>query len=148
MKKFRFTLQPVQTLRGLQEMRAREGFAAAIRAVTARRDDLQRQQVRVTAFVESLVAGRRRGFAGGTQAAFLRGYHEELLAEKRANDALAEAEKAREVARQRWVDAHLQLQLVHKLRDKARGRHQVELLRFEQAQLDERGVRETSFSES
>lgn len=102
----------------------------------------------MTAFVEALVAGRERGFAGGTQAVFMRGYHEELLLEKKAHDALAKAEQEREAARQRWVDAHLQVRLVQKLRDKARQRHHVELGRFEQAQLDERGPREKSFAES
>lgn len=148
MKKFKFTLQPVATLRGLQEMRAREGFAAALRGVSECRASLDRQQVRVTAFVESLVAGRERGFAGGMQAVFMRGYHEELLLEKQAHDALAKAEAAREQARLRWVEANKQVRLVEKLREKAKTRHQVELAHVEQAQLDERGARENSFVES
>ena len=141
MKKFRFTLQPVATVRDLQEMRAREGFALAVREVGARSQALSQQQLRVAEFVEALIAGRETGFAAAMQASFLRAYREEVAAERKALDALTQAEQERELARRRWIDTHVQLRLVEKLRDRARERHAADGARFEQRQLDDRAPR-------
>ena len=146
MKRFRFTLQPVATLRDLQEMRAREGFALAVKEVDARSHALSQQQLRVAEFVEELIAVRETSFAGVTQASFLRAYREEVAAERKALDALAEAERARELARRRWIDTHVQMRLIEKLRDRARERHAADGARFEQRQLDDRAPRGDLFA--
>jgi macrodomain Ter protein organizer (MatP/YcbG family) len=75
-------------------------------------------------------------------------YQQELVAEKQAADAVDKAADAREQARQKWVDAHLQVKLVDKLRNKARQRHQAELQHAEQAQLDDRLPRGELFPQS
>ena len=56
MKKFRFTLRSVETVRGLRELRAREAFTAAVRAVraadaakVAAREQRERFEVRLVA---------------------------------------------------------------------------------------------------
>ncbi len=148
MKKFRFTLEPVATLRHLQEMRANEAFAAANR----RREECDaafgRQQLRVAQFVEALIVRRTTGLPGEMHASFLRAYRSELDEEKAAAEAVARAEREQEAARQRWIDAHLQVRLVDKLRAKARERFQTELIRFEQRQLDDRLPRGGLFPES
>ena len=147
MKKFTFPLQPVATLRNLQEMRASEAFAGANRRVEACGAALADQQLRVAQFVESLIVCRTTGVAGPTQAAFMQAYRAELDQEKTATHELEQARQAQEAARQRWIEAHLQVRLVEKLRGKARERFQTELFRFEQRQLDDRLPRGGLFPE-
>ncbi len=148
MKKFRFPLEPVATLRNLQEMRASEAFSSANRRVVACDEALADQRMRVAQFVESLIVRRATGLPGGMQASFMQAYQRELAEEKAAGDALVEAERAQESARRQWIDAHLQVRLVEKLRTKARERFQIELVRFEQRQLDDRLPRGGLFPES
>ena len=148
MKKFRFTLQPVATLRNLQEMRASEAFSGANRRLAECGAALERQQLRVAQFVESLIVRRGTGMPGSMHASFMQAYRGELAEEKAANEALAKAQNEQEAARKRWIDAHLQVKLVDKLRKRARERFQTELVHFEQRQLDDRQPRGGLFSES
>ena len=148
MKKFRFTLQPVATLRNLQEMRASEAFSGASRRLTECGEALERQQLRVAQFVEALIVRRTTGLPGSMHASFMQAYRGELAEEKNAGDALEKARTEQEAARKRWIDAHLQVKLVDKLRARARERFQTELIHFEQRQLDDRQPRGGLFSES
>ncbi len=138
MKKFRFNLQPVATLRNLQEMRASEAFSGANRRVEACDAALAHQQLRVAQFVESLIVHRTTGLPGAMHASFMQAYRSELDEEKAATTALETARQAQEAARQRWIEAHLQVKLVEKLRGRARERYLTEFSRFEQRQLDDR----------
>ena len=147
MKKFHFPLQPVAVLRNLQEMRASEAFAGANRRVEECGAALAHQQLRVAQFVESLLICRTTGVPGPTHASFLQAYRVELDEEKTATLELDRAQAAQEAARQRWIEAHLQVRLVEKLRGKARERFQTELIRFEQRQLDDRLPRGGPFTE-
>ncbi|HLP07272.1 MAG TPA: hypothetical protein VK178_03840 [Opitutaceae bacterium] len=148
MKKFRFTLEPVATLRHLQEMRASEAFSAANRRREECDAALNHQQLRVAQFVEALIVRRTTGLPGGVQASFLQAYRRELDEEQTAAEAVVKAEREQEAARKRWIDAHLQVRLVDKLRTKARERFQTELIRLEQSQLDDRLPRGGLFPES
>jgi len=148
MKRFRFTLEPVATVRGLQEMRARDAFGGAVRQATACAEALVQQQVRVAEFVAALIERRTTGLPGALHVSFMRTYVEEIGLERAADAALVKAQQAREVARQKWIDAHLQVKLVQKLRGKARERHLTELGRVEQRQMDDRAPRGSLFPES
>jgi flagellar export protein FliJ len=147
MKRFHFPLEPVGTLRNLQEMRASEAFALANRERAKCDAALQHQQLRVAQFVESLIVRRTTGLPGSMQASFMSAYRTELAEEKTAGDALAVAARKQEDARQRWIEAHLQVKLVDKLRGRARERFQTESIRAEQSQLDDRQPRGSPFSE-
>jgi flagellar export protein FliJ len=148
MKKFRFTLQPVVAVRDLQEMRARDGFAAAVREVAACTQALAQQRQRVADFVVALIERRRAGLPGVMHVSFMRSYVDEVGRERTADSALVAAERVRETARQRWIEAHLQVKLVQKLRGKARERHATEVVRFDQRQMDDRAPRGSLFPES
>jgi flagellar export protein FliJ len=148
MKKFRFTLEPVATLRNLQEMRASEAFAAANRARADCDAALNHQQLRVAQFVEALIIRRTTGLPGAVQVSFMQAYRQELESEKTASEAVTKAAREQEVARKRWIDAHLQVRLVDKLRGRARERFQTELAHSEQRQLDDRQPRGGLFPES
>ena len=65
-----------------------------------------------------------------------------------SSEKLLTLEQEQEAARKRWIDAHLQVKLVDKLRKRARERFQTELVYFEQRQLDDRQPRGGLFSES
>jgi flagellar export protein FliJ len=148
MKRFRFTLEPVATLRNLQEMRARDGFATAVRQVATCAATLAQQQMRVTEFVAAVIDRRSTGLPASFQVSFLRAYAEEVNRERLAGEALAQAERQRESARQYWVDTLRQVKLVDKLRSRARERHLTESSRFDQRQLDDRAPRGALFLES
>ena len=148
MKKFRFTLQPVATLRNLQEMRASEAFAGANRRLAECGQALEQQQLRVAQFVKALIVRRTTGLPGSMQVSFMQAYRGEIDAEKAAGEAVSKAQAEQEAARKRWIDAHLQVKLVDKLRKRARDRFQTELVHFEQRQLDDRQPRGGLFSES
>lgn len=148
MKKFRFILEPVGTLRNLQEMRASEVFSRANRERAARDAALRHQQLRVAHFVESLIVHRATGLPGAMQASFMSAYRNELDEEKAAGVALAKAAQAQEAARQLWVEAHRQVKLIEKLRGRARERFQVEVIHSEQRQLDDRLPRGSLLSPS
>jgi flagellar export protein FliJ len=141
MKKFRFNLEPVGTLRHLQEMRASEDFAQANRERARRDEALRHQQLRVAQFVESLIVLRTAGLPGSMQPSFMSAYRDELAEEKTAGEALAKAAQEQEAARLRWVETHKQVKLIEKLRGRARERFQTELIRSEQSQLDDRQPR-------
>ena len=148
MKRFRFQLEPVGTLRNLQEMRASDVFARANRERAERDAALQHQQLRVAQFVESLIVRRTTGLPGSMQASFMNAYRTELADEKVANEALAKATKDQEAARLLWVEAHRQVKLIQKLRARAQEHYQSEVLHFEQSQLDDRQPRGSLFPES
>jgi len=148
MKKFRFTLEPVGTMRDLQEMRARDAFATAIQQETACAAALARQQLCLAEFVTALIERRSTGLPGALQVTFMRAYVDEIGRERTAGAALAKAQQAREVARQRWIDAHLQVNLIQKLRGRAKERHATEVVRFDQRQMDDRAPRGSLFPES
>ena len=109
---------------------------------------LERQQLRVAQFVESLIVRRGTGMPGSMHASFMQAYRGELAEEKAANEALAKAQNEQEAARKRWIDAHLQVKLVDKLRKRARERSQTELLHCEHRHLADRQPRGGLFSES
>ncbi|MBK8477744.1 MAG: hypothetical protein IPL39_16005 [Opitutaceae bacterium] len=148
MKKFRFALEPVGTLRNLQEMRASEVFSRANRARAACDSALRHQQLRVAQFVESLIVQRATGLPGSMQVSFMRAYRTELDEEKAAGVALAKAAQEQEAARLLWVEAHRQVKLIEKLRGRAREHFQVEVIHAEQRQLDDRLPRGSLLSPS
>lgn len=146
MKRFRFALQPVATLRDRQEMLAREEFARAVQEVARCAAALDDATDRVDALVAALLDGRAGRHGGAVHAAHLAAHRIEVQHAARAAAALAAAEQARESARQRWLEARVQVRLIANLRERARTRHAAENHRTEQAQLDERARRESALN--
>jgi len=137
MKRFRFRLEAVRTLREVAERGQREAFGvaqqrlaaaelAAQAAATARRELFER------------VAGTRTGvFFPSEQTAGLEALRR---AEKRETDAarvVKEAAEARDQARERWLEARRALQVMERLEEKARAEHREAADKAEQTVLDE-----------
>jgi flagellar FliJ protein len=137
MKKFRFPLQPVGMLRSHQELRAREIFAAAVHRYVQTEERLAALRQRVAELAEVLFHGRSDRFLAADAAALLRVYRSESNAVMEAEREVIEARDAMQQRRQEYIEANRRLRIIQRLEEKARERHRLDLLRGEQAELDE-----------
>jgi flagellar FliJ protein len=137
MKKFRFPLQPVGMLRSHQELRAREIFAAAVHRYVQTEERLAALRQRVAELAEVLFHGRSDRFLAADAAALLRVYRGESNAVMEAEREVIEARDAMQQRRQEYIEANRRLRIIQRLEEKARERHRLDLLRGEQAELDE-----------
>lgn len=138
MKKFRFPLRSVVTVRSLREMRAREQFAFAVHAYVQASEHLQMLQTRLAELEEILRSGRTKMFRAADEASFLDAYKDETTAAAKAAAALEEARSAMETARQTWLASRRELRVLDNLEQKARQIHRHEAEREDQAALDDR----------
>lgn len=137
MKRFRFRLEAVRTLREVAERAQREAFGAAQQrlataeaavqaAATARRELFDR------------VAGTRSGvFRPSEQTAGLEALRQAAQQEAAAEKVRQEAASAREKARETWLEARRALQIIERLEEKARAAHREAADKAEQSLLDE-----------
>lgn len=150
MKKFRFPLQPVGVLRAHQELRAREIFAAAVHAYVQAEEHLTVLRKRVADLAEVLFHGRSTRFLAADAAALQRVYSRECDAVAVAERELSEVRAVMQQRRAEYIEANRRLKTVKTLEDKSREHHRVEVLRAEQAELDElagfRSFREPALS--
>ncbi len=137
MKRFHFSLRPVSVLRAHRQALAREAFAASIQAFSKAEEALELQRSRVALFESALQAGRRERFSPGREAEALAAYRQERAAETAAERELAGARTRMERRRAEYLEAHRQLDVLHRLEDKARTAHRHEVAREEQAAFDE-----------
>ena len=138
MKKFRFSLRSVATLRKLREGERRERFSAAVHVYAKAEEAVARVSQRIIELEDKIALERAGRFRAADQLAFM----QELSAERvRKTEAQAEATKAKtamETERQAWLDARRDVRLVDILETKARVVHRLEHEREEQAALDDR----------
>lgn len=138
MKKFRFSLRSVATLRGMRESERREMFSTAVRGHASAEEALALVNARI-AELEGIIVREREGrFRAADQIAFM----QSLVAERtRRDDAMArvaEAKAVMERERQAWLTSRRDLRLVEILESKARGFHRQAAEREQQALLDDR----------
>jgi flagellar FliJ protein len=138
MKKFRFPLRSVATLRSLRELRAREQFSQAVHAYVAAEEHLLMLRARLAELEEILRSGRSRSFRAGDEASFIEAYKSETDAALRASTEVDKARAAMETARQTWLGSRRDLRVVENLERKARATHLHEVEREDQAALDDR----------
>lgn len=137
MKRFRFRLEAVLSLRALAEGSAREAFGRAQRRVAdaqAARDAASRRR---TELAEHLAASRSRLFRPAEQAEGLFALDLARQAELDADRLLAEASAARERARQDWLAARSRLHVIEHLKERAARAHRDAAEKAEQSLLDE-----------
>lgn len=137
MKKFRFPLQPVAVLRAHREQRAREAFAAAVRAAATAENRLAATRLRVAEFELALAAGRSGTFSARDQAQALAAYRAECAVEAEAEKLTREAQAASQQRRAEYIEAHRRVEIVKRLEDKARTEHRQAANREEQAEFDD-----------
>jgi flagellar export protein FliJ len=138
MRKFRFPLRSVETVRAMLELRAREAFTEALHAFHAAEDRLRQAREQRRKLEGILVASRGATLRPADQVSYLNAYHAELARERQAaqesETAKAELDKRREV----WTAARRDLRVIENLEVKAREVYRRELEYEEQKILDDR----------
>lgn len=151
MKRFRFPLRPVAVLRAHHELRAREAFAAAVHVYVQAEAELAATRARVVRCEADLFASRRDRFDAAVAAEALAAYRRECVAENAAERVVIEKRAEMNQRRADYLEAHRQLEVVHRLEEKARAVHRLDTLREEQIELDDfagRRARAPQFSRS
>jgi flagellar FliJ protein len=138
MKKFRFPLRSVATVRSIRELRAREQFSIAVNAYVKAEEYLQMMRARLTALEDVLRSSRAQNFRAGDEASFLEAYKIETTATAKASAEVEKARAAVETARQAWLGTRRDLKVVESLEQKARAVHRRTVEREDQAALDDR----------
>jgi flagellar FliJ protein len=137
MKRFIFNLRPLSLLRAHRESRARDLFAAAVRARVKSEEELARTRARVAEFEAALFAGRRERFAAAAEALSLAAYRRESALEVTAERAVLAARAEMGRCRADYLEAHRKLEVVQRLEEKARAAHRLAASRAEQAEFDD-----------
>lgn len=137
MKRFRFTLRPVATMRAHRQLLAREALAAAAVAQRRGEERLAAVRGRITELEDIIRLSRQGSFRAAEAAAFGQAYRRERAAETDAQKQVAAARAAVETRREACVEANRELEVVVHLEEKARTAHQREAQRVEQAEIDE-----------
>ena len=138
MKKFRFPLRSVATVRSIRELRAREQFSKTVHAYVMAEEHLQTLRSRLAQLEDILRTGRTRTFRAGDEASFLEAYKAEIVVVTKATAEVEKARAAMEDSRQAWLGSRRDLRVVESLEQKARDHHRREVDREDQAALDDR----------
>jgi flagellar FliJ protein len=138
MKKFRFPLRSVATVRSLRELRAREQFSNAVHTYVVAEENLLTLRNRLAELEEILRTGRTRSFRAGDEASFISAYKAETTAVAKSSAEVEKARLAMEDARQAWLGSRRDLRVIENLEQKARSNHRRETEREDQAALDDR----------
>ncbi len=138
MKKFRFPLRSVATLRRMRESEKRELFAAAVRDHAAAERSLSQVDERIAELEKIITREREDCFRPADQVAFMQALMAERVRRTEAVARVAEAGTKMEAGRQAWLASRRDVRLVEVLEAKARVVHRVAGEREEQALLDDR----------
>lgn len=138
MKKFRFPLGSVITLRRMRETERREAFAAAVHTYVLAEEALAAVARQVAQLEEIIAAERVAGCNAAAQVSFLHALSDERARRSQAAAKVDETKDAMERARLAWLEARRELRLVEILEGKARAAHRFAAEREEQSLLDDR----------
>jgi flagellar protein FliJ len=138
MKKFRFPLRSVETVRGMREMRAREAFTAALHAYAEAEAVLAQAREQRRRLEDVIVMSRGARLRPADQVAFQDAYREELAREARAAQASTTAKTRLEERREAWIVTRRDLRVIENLEAKARQTYRREVEYEEQKLLDDR----------
>lgn len=138
MKKFRYRLEPVLTLRNWEEERARTAYSQALRQETRFVEALRAIQARIDA---DLATWRKEGDATTLPASehTQRWRHLQALERERNDIAqkLASARRIREQKMKLLIDAHRRVQVLDTLKTRQQQAHIAEARRREERELEE-----------
>ncbi len=138
MKRFRFPLKSVATVRTLAELRAREKFSSALQAHLEVERRLAAIRARIAEYEKNLRLMRAGTFRPSDQAAALAAIRAETALATKTEGELAQARKALEAARYAWLEARRDQRVIEKLEERAKQAYRYEVAREDQLALDER----------
>lgn len=137
MARFRFTLERVLQVRIAAELRARQGVAAATRALTAARAARDQLEVGLRQ-AEDAWRNARRGRVGLDREATFSAYAATLRIKlAQAEEELATAYAAYEDAMAQLTAARQRREILEKLKERRRREHEAFLAKLEQDMMDE-----------
>ncbi|MFA6286547.1 MAG: flagellar FliJ family protein [Opitutaceae bacterium] len=137
MKRFRFRLESVRTIRDLAERRARERFGLAQQKVAEAEEALRLAAFRRSELADALAGARTGCFRPGEQIGGMAALRLAEQAETQARRLLLEAGAARDRSREEWLVARRQLKIIERLEERARLVHREASEKAEQNILDE-----------
>ncbi|MGC4072172.1 MAG: flagellar FliJ family protein [Nibricoccus sp.] len=138
MKKFRFPLRSVATVRNMIELRAREQFSRCVQACVATEKRLVAQRERVAELETIIRSGRLSRFRPADQSTFMAAFKDETSIVTKITAELNSARREMESARQAWLESRRDVRVIENLEQKARAAHQQEMERENQAAMDDR----------
>lgn len=138
MKKFRFPLRSVATVRNIYELRAREHFSRTVQACVTADKTLESLRTRVAELEQLLRSGRLQCFRPADQTSFMAAFKEENVKAAKAAAEAAAARATMETARQAWLQSRRDVRVIENLEQKRRAIHRSELERENQAAMDDR----------
>ena len=138
MKKFRFPLRSVATVRALREQRAKEVFSAAVHAYVGAEERVGEIRKRISELEEIMRSERAQTFRASDQVSFLQAHHRETVCEIAAVKVVVQSKVEMERCRLAWLEARRDVRLLENLELKARVAHRGDLEREEQSLLDDR----------
>jgi flagellar protein FliJ len=139
MKRFRFNLEAVLSIRAVTERRAREHFGFAQAKVAEANQHLDQARYQRAALGEALATSRANHFRAVDQAGGMAALRLAERSELEATRLLNEAETARTRIREEWLLARRGLQVIERLEVRARQAHRLAADKLEQTLLDELG---------
>jgi flagellar FliJ protein len=137
MKRFRFRLESVRSLREVAERKAREGFGQAQQQVMLGEQAVQAAELRRNDLTSALNGARAGSFRPSEQVAGMAALVQAGREVAEAQRRLGELEVARDRAREGWLAARRALQVMQKLEERARLAHRDANDKAEQTLLDE-----------
>lgn len=140
MKRFRFSLQSVATLRELRELRARENLAAAIRLCEQAELALADARARRELLEDLVRSGRAFTLRAAEHVAFVCALRAATEEESAAEHAVAQAHARRDQQLSEYYEAARALKVLTNLEIRAREAHRLACDREEQNALDERST--------
>lgn len=138
MKKFRFPLRSVATVRSIAELRARENFSSAVQIYLTAENELQALRTRLGEFEQLLRSGRGQAFRAADQVSFLAAFREDTIRATKMEVEVAKARQELETARQAWLESRRDVRVIEKLESKARLSHRQQSEREDQLAMDDR----------
>jgi len=137
MKRFRFRLESIRALRDVAERKAREGFGLAQQQVALAQQAVVDAELRRNTLNASITGARAGTFRPSEQVSSLAALGQADREVAEAGRKRGEAEKARDLAREGWLNARRALQVMQKLEERARLAHREASDKAEQTLLDE-----------
>jgi flagellar export protein FliJ len=138
MKRFRFSLQSVATLRELRELRARENLAAAIRLCEQAEIALADTRARRELLEDLVRSGRAFTLRAAEHVTFLCALRAAADEESLAERGVQQAHATRDQRLSEYYEAARALKVMSNLETRAREVHRIACDREEQTALDER----------
>ena len=138
MKKFRFPLRSVATVRSLAELKARERFSAAVQVYMQAEQRLSEARALLKSYEDALCEARTLPFRAADQASFIAAIKTETVRATKIEGEVSTSRAALEAARQAWLESRRDVRVIENLEAKAKELHRQEVERENQAAMDDR----------